>query len=416
MNILGLNLNNKCLYLSIFLIITIFIFTPYYFFESGLPQPSFLVIFALSLLLSIFNYERFNYFIRLNSFGILFLLYIFFINITYAFLFKNTSFILSTLQWVYCFVLLIAILLIANDKRLILWIKLSAILGLLIIVIVYLVGYGKYDFWPRYQFYFNGPNQLGYFVLCVGIIYLSVSNGKVDTPFFIIYSLITFCIIITGGRSVYLGFIPLIVIFAFFARFKLKYILYLIIITIICISSFHFFNFPNCAYSAKLNKTEKLKQCIYKNKNHDKFENNIFNDSIGRIYIPLKSDKEIKESSWYISAVKQLEVRGYLRIIQYPQYLFFGAGQGMDERFDNINGYEVHSSFAGVLFYYGFFGSVLFFLFLWNLFKIKINLLLLMPLFIYGLFTQGLRSPYFWIALGFVAMMPKSLFCPAVDD
>ena len=81
-----------------------------------------------------------------------------------------------------------------------------------------------------------------------------------------------------------------------------------------------------------------------------KFENNIFNDSIGRIYIPLDCDKEIKECSLYISAVKQLEVRGYLRIIQYPQYLFFGAGQGMDERFDNINGYEVHSSFAGVLF------------------------------------------------------------------
>jgi hypothetical protein len=416
MNIPCLNLNNKSLYLSILLINTIFIFTPYYFFESGLPQPSFLVIFALSLLLYLFNIESFNYFIRLNSFGILLLFYIFLVNFTYAFYFKNISFILSTLQWVYCFFLLIAILLITNDKRLIFWIKLSAILGLLIIVIVYLAGYGEYNFYPRYQFYFNGPNQLGYFVLCIGTIYLSATNGKVDAPFFITYGLILFCIIITGGRSVYFGFIPLIVIFVFFARFKLKYILYLMIITIISVSSFYFFNFPLCSYSAKLNKNEIFKQCIFKNKNDVEIHPNIFGNSIDRIYVPIQIDKEIEKSSWYISAVKQLEVRGHLRIIEYPQYLLFGAGQGMDERFDSNNGYEVHSSFVGVFFYYGFFGIVLFFLFLWNLFKIKINLLLLMPLFIYGLFTQGLRSPYFWIALGFVAMMPKSLFCSAVDD
>jgi hypothetical protein len=122
----------------------------------------------------------------------------------------------------------------------------------------------------------------------------------------------------------------------------------------------------------------------------------------------LSTQKEVeaKYSVW-----TQLLARGYMRVIDHPQYLFYGAGQGRDERFGEIDGevYEIHSSPVAVLFYYGFLGLVLFAAFLWRLFSAKWNLLFLSPLLVYGLFTYGLRAPYFWVALGFLAVMPDLL-------
>lgn len=47
--------------------------------------------------------------------------------------------------------------------------------------------------------------------------------------------------------------------------------------------------------------------------------------------------------------------RGYDRICKYPEYLLFGAGEGAHYRFAEKSLFlgEIHSSWAGVLFYYG---------------------------------------------------------------
>jgi O-antigen ligase len=110
--------------------------------------------------------------------------------------------------------------------------------------------------------------------------------------------------------------------------------------------------------------------------------------------------------------LSHLELRGYTRIIDYPQYLIFGSGQGLDERFyltsDVINGqtiyfsFEIHSSFVAILFYYGIIGFILFILFLYRIFK-NLNFIqrtaFILP-FIYGLSTYGLRTPIFWFFIG----------------
>lgn len=125
----------------------------------------------------------------------------------------------------------------------------------------------------------------------------------------------------------------------------------------------------------------------------------------------LTTQEEIKDQR---SVWSQLLARGYMRVVQYPQYLLYGAGQGKDDRFGGLNGdyYEIHSSPVAVLFYYGIVGFLLFAAFLWKLFSSKINLLFLSPLLVYGLFTYGLRSPYFWLALGFLVFMPDLLSKP----
>jgi hypothetical protein len=98
-----------------------------------------------------------------------------------------------------------------------------------------------------------------------------------------------------------------------------------------------------------------------------------------------------------------------MRVIDHPMYLLWGSGQGRDHRFGEFKGffYEIHSSLLAVAFYYGLGGLFIFLGFIWRSFLFKKNLMFLIPIFVYGLFTYGLRSPYFWVALAFISVMPQ---------
>lgn len=93
--------------------------------------------------------------------------------------------------------------------------------------------------------------------------------------------------------------------------------------------------------------------------------------------------------------------RGYDRIIEYPNYLLFGAGEGDFKRFalSHHKG-ELHSTVANILFSYGLIGFIIFVSFFLNSkFYIKRVLFYMSPILLYGLSHNGIRSPLFWIAL-----------------
>ena len=105
---------------------------------------------------------------------------------------------------------------------------------------------------------------------------------------------------------------------------------------------------------------------------------------------------------------RQFKVRGYDRLWQYPQYLLFGAGEGARERFaekTSYTQYEVHSSWAGLLFNYGLVGLSLFTAFIYALLKkikyIWFKLILLAPFF-FGFTNYNIRNWYFWVGLALV--------------
>ncbi|MGE4313559.1 MAG: O-antigen ligase family protein [Pseudobdellovibrionaceae bacterium] len=93
------------------------------------------------------------------------------------------------------------------------------------------------------------------------------------------------------------------------------------------------------------------------------------------------------------------DVRGYSRLIEYPGYLLTGAGEGAYERFASRR--EIHSGVANLLFSYGIFGTLLFCAFLYFVFhRLPIYYgLLLLPIITYGLTHQNFRDTYFWIFL-----------------
>ncbi|MDM7324596.1 MAG: O-antigen ligase family protein [Thermus sp.] len=101
---------------------------------------------------------------------------------------------------------------------------------------------------------------------------------------------------------------------------------------------------------------------------------------------------------------KSSEERGYDRLWKFPEYLVLGAGEGANERWAEKTTFlgEIHSSLAGVLFYYGIPGMLLIFVILANIWaslpRFWLKVLLLAPL-LYSLGTYNLRNSMFWLGL-----------------
>jgi hypothetical protein len=109
----------------------------------------------------------------------------------------------------------------------------------------------------------------------------------------------------------------------------------------------------------------------------------------------------------------QFTSRGYMRILQYPEYAAFGAGEsalyrfppGAGQRMDKST--EIHSTFGTILFSYGLIGSVAFGAGVWRLYRMSSSgrFLYLLPPFLYGLTHQGLRFSLLWLLFAVVAIV-----------
>jgi hypothetical protein len=104
---------------------------------------------------------------------------------------------------------------------------------------------------------------------------------------------------------------------------------------------------------------------------------------------------------------ESLEMRGYDRLGNHPQYLILGAGEGGYYRFQSVWPRELHSSFGTLVFCYGIVGTMLFVYGVMLACRFSLTwALCLAPVFLFGMAHQGLRFSTFWIVLG-------SLYCIA---
>lgn len=91
-----------------------------------------------------------------------------------------------------------------------------------------------------------------------------------------------------------------------------------------------------------------------------------------------------------------LASRGYSRLINYWQYLFFGAGYGLNFRF--LSEIDFHSTYLNIIFQYGFFAVIFYYFYFLKILKIN-NFSLIFNLFIYlgyGLAHDIFYQPFFW--------------------
>jgi hypothetical protein len=99
--------------------------------------------------------------------------------------------------------------------------------------------------------------------------------------------------------------------------------------------------------------------------------------------------------------------RGYIRLIQNPQYLAFGAGEGGFERLTQDaekQGKELHSTLGTILMSYGLIGLGLFATLMLVIFgrAPAASIAYLVPVMMYSVTHMGLRFSEFWVFLGLV--------------
>lgn len=356
-----LSINN----LNVIFIGLSFFLSGFYIFPSGLPQPAHIFI-LLSFFIFFISYNK----IQINESKplIFFVGYAIIVNIFYTFYIGDLSYIVSTIYWIFNLILFLILsnLSFINIQKLFKYLKFIIPISLIINIMIWGVGAGRYDFNPRYNGYFNDPNQMAFWVLCSCAIGLVLFNNLKYKVF--IYSLSFFLILLTMSRSATLGFLILTLglVFQHKSRLDLKIFFSLISLLVAITSFFLLLKFG-------------------------------FLDSIVTRF-----------SEGIESNDQQASDRGFTNLFDYPQYLLFGAGQGAYYLFSPTNN-EIHSTWFGILFYYGIIGFFLFIIFLFNIFK-KLDfaekIIFLGPMF-YGFFTYNARTLVFWFLVAIFLLYSK---------
>jgi hypothetical protein len=337
------------------------VFSQFYIFSSGLPQPAHF-LFSLFFIIILFKYltKKFIKTPATNSL-IYFFIYVSLVNFVYFLFFLETGFLVSTIYILFGLFVFYAVYyyLILYPNAIINVIK-SCFIGIISLFMLSVFSFGRFDFFPRYNAFFNDPNQMAFWTLSVSSVFFLLSSiKKINISLIIIIFFATIFIVFrTGSRSALLGLTPLIlgVINLYKSSFNNKYVKFVALLFFISLIGTSVY----LVYSM-----DEVQFVI------DRFTSTDYDD--------------------------QLSVRGYTRFKDFPQYLFFGAGQGLEYRFDSEH--EMHSTWAGILFYYGIIGMLIFTLFVLKIFlnlTFSQKLIFLTPFF-YGFSTFSARTPVFWL-------------------
>ena len=347
------------------------IFIPFYIFPSGGIQLSDL-FFLISLFLFLINgkssllFNELKYSSKLKYLRI-FIFWTFIVNLTVFVYWTQINTLLSSFYYVYNYLVMILTLAFfrSSGNSFLTKIYYSFFISIILVFLVSILDldylFGEKYFYRR-SVTFNNPNQLGYWALmAMTVLFIlkkisSLNKVKYLNVIFVLGILLT----------LYLSIISLS---------KASTISIIILIILNSINNFKFILFLSLASIASFS------------------------------YIELKEDNFISRIDKRLNDVgnandDNLEGRNYDRIWKYPEYLIIGAGEGtIEQRFDKDN--EIHSTIGTIIFSYGFFGTLLFLLFVFS--YIRDNkysfLIYLLPLFLYSITHMGLRSKTFWIIL-----------------
>ena len=347
----------------------------FYFYPGGALQHSHIFFAIFSLFLLFFSIKRkINLsFLNYYTFIGLFLFYAFFLNLYYSFLYQEVAFLVATLHFFVGIYIALNVSLYLFYVNSIKFFQTSLFISLFLLFFFFIFEIGNYDFLPRYNAFFYGPAQMAHWVLCIfacyGLIIKELVPAKGKVMFIFIFFLTLTLVLASGTRSAYLS-----ILFMFFGG-------------LLTLSE------------------KKIIKNIY-----------AFISFFIILISILLINKDMLQATYerFISfdLNTQLTVRGYSRIYDYYEYLLFGSGQGLDERFylassifDGVYteySFEIHSTFVAILFYYGIFGFIFFFYFIFKIFKnldFRQKIFFLIPFF-YSLTTYNARTPIFWFFIG----------------
>ncbi|MFV5404590.1 O-antigen ligase family protein [Acinetobacter pecorum] len=341
----------------IYLILFSFFLSQFYFWSSGVPQ--FSHIFIMGAILLLFSKSsKIN--IEYSNIILLFVAYAICVNFAWYLIVLDSSYMMSTVYWIFNLLFFLLMMNLNQVQINFFYEKLLFLIpfSYIVEIIIWASNLGRYDFEPRYNGLFNDPNQMAFWVLSSCAIYLYISgNGFKKIT---VYFLALFLILLTMSRSASIGFLMLTLGLIFSQKGDLNKRIFVFIGTLVLFGSLSYFLYNLGVFDS--------------------------------VVLRFMEGLDQRDS--------QVEGRGLFSFLDYPQYLIFGAGQGAHWLY-NPTGNEIHSTWLGILFYYGIIGISLFLIFLYQIFKklsLSNKMILLGPM-LYGFTTYSARTIIFWFLL-----------------
>ncbi len=344
----------------------------FYVFSSGTPQPSHLLIPLIIILYS----WRFRLNVNLSQhdwkvvkFLLAMMFYVIIANLVWALVEQNEVFVSrSTVFWIFgglIFIYMLASL--EQLPRLDFFIMAACVAGGVVLFLAWMLGVGRYDYFPRYNGFFNDPNQMAFWVICIFCTFFFMSQGRFRHWTFLFAILCLTLVFATQSRSALLG--VFFCVLAAGAR-------------VIGVGEGRTW-LPERAIGIGVSMLLMMALVYY--------------------FLGFEVSQAVFARFAETDFEQQAEVRGYYRLFDYPRYLLLGTGQGLDWRFGGSD--EIHSTWVGILFYYGLLGLTIFLLFLFSIFRrldVAEKVVFMAPVF-YGFSTYGARTPVFWMFLAAAA-------------
>lgn len=256
-------------------------------------------------------------------------------------------------------------------------------------VIIFFLGLGKYyvdanGVTDRYLGTFNDPNQLAFYMFALLMIMFMIEKMyDINCRTFILdYAAFFFILYHTASSGMLLAFVVFAALYLVvllvsptFERDskRRKQVLYGLITIFILVVIFIVFKDPIVAFAED---SELFSRLLAK-------EN---------LLTTTTDSNPTDRSIWQDRNIDKLYI--------YPQYNFFGAGQGYFSRFYRANSSgEIHSTLLSILFCYGIIPTSLFLLWIWK--NIKKTSIYFLPVFlsiaIESLTLLNQRQPLFWL-------------------
>lgn len=367
-----------------FIICVYLLLCPFYVFPSGLPQPA---DFVAAVGVSVFLFSgKFRTVTKLPVVKILalFVWVVIAVNLShwfyhYAIRGIPNPMYFSPLFYIYnaLFFLLFLFVLtksnIKNNNTIALFILISLSLQLTLAIMGIHGGAKDVEYIARPSIFFNNPNQLGYYGLLMLAIFATLPSSYRSNKVVILLVLFitSYLVFLSGSRAALGGIVVLGGVIFYSEGFKLQASsIFLFLVVLISLPFFLQSEFVQ----------ERLS---------------------------LIEDRNQRYSSTEIS---QAEVRGYDRFWLHPEYIIYGAGEGLNIRFDSYHNKEMHSGIGVLLFGYGILGFILFFTFIYRAIerRILVGIMLLLPVLLYNITHQGLRSSLFWMLIASIYIVTSS--------
>lgn len=350
----------------------------FYLWKSGVPQVGdilFIISFFTYAVRNGVSVEKIDY-----SF-IIFLYMIASINLIYSFFYSEYSFDVSTLYWLYNFLIIILFRRLLYSDLFVHYIIKALKLNLIIQLFVNFSGMSRM-YGARYKGTFNDPNQFAFFVIsCFFLLFLlsKYDNSSVN----VIWYLITGYMIIKSASMGMLGafiiFLTCMIIMKLGAGksaiIKRTLVVLAVILFIIgLIMGIHdiILKFDEIAVTRNWFSLQRIMEKVHRFK--------VFGGKDSAIFAFFND-------------------RASTRLIREPIYYLYGCGEGYTERFVYDNGSEIHCTMLAVCYYYGIIPYFFFLRWIYkNIHKIQRMAIPVYIAIIIEAFTlANHRQPFFWM-------------------